>query len=203
MRSGNKTKINRKIITAANVALAISVLLHGAVFSAAFIASGGGLKNKGNAEKKRNALYPVSLMLLPDVEKRGEKSRLKEKNSTDTAAEDKEEFGMAAARVRQKGADIESEMLTYRDMIKRRLQENRRYPYAAKWKSLEGTVGLYFVIGKEGGVKDIKVTESSGAPMLDSEAAETVKRSSPFPRVPEEFGMNEMQMSVNIVFRLK
>lgn len=69
-----------------------------------------------------------------------------------------------------------------RDLIRK----NAAYPSMARKLGLEGRVVICFVVLTDGGVKDVRVTQSSGSSLLDSSALDAVRRASPFPRPPVE-----------------
>jgi protein TonB len=65
--------------------------------------------------------------------------------------------------------------------IRELVQENISYPQIARRMGLEGRVIISFVICSNGTVKEIEIIESSGNPILDRNAVEAVKKTSPFP----------------------
>lgn len=67
-----------------------------------------------------------------------------------------------------------------RDIITKRLI----YPYQARKMGWSGRVTLSFVVREDGGAQEIKVVQSSGFPMLDRRAMETVRMVAPFPKPP-------------------
>lgn len=67
-----------------------------------------------------------------------------------------------------------------RDIITKRLI----YPYQARKMGWSGRVTLSFVVREDGGAQEIKVVQSSGFPMLDRSAMETVRMVAPFPKPP-------------------
>ncbi len=67
-----------------------------------------------------------------------------------------------------------------RDIITKRLI----YPYQARKMGWSGRVTLSFVVREDGGAQEIKVVQSSGFPMLDRSAVETVRMVAPFPKPP-------------------
>lgn len=74
-----------------------------------------------------------------------------------------------------------NEHFTYiRDLITQRLA----YPRIARRMGWSGRVLLAFVVAEDGSVRSIHVRESSGYPVLDNSAMETVKSVAPFPRPP-------------------
>lgn len=73
------------------------------------------------------------------------------------------------------------EHFTYiRDLIVKRLS----YPHVARRMGWSGRVVLAFVVAEDGSIRSIQVRESSGYPVLDNSAMETVKSVAPFPRPP-------------------
>lgn len=86
------------------------------------------------------------------------------------------------------------EHFTYiRDIITR----NISYPFMARKMGWSGKVTVSFVITEDGSVRDIKIIESSGFDVLDRNAADTVRKVSPFPRPPVS-----AEVIVPVVYRL-
>ena len=54
------------------------------------------------------------------------------------------------------------------------LCENVRYPEEAQKKKIQGTVTIQFIIGKDGSVSNVKVTQAVH-PVLDAEAMRVIK----------------------------
>ena len=139
--------------------------------------------------------------ILPPVKKRAEETKLnkqEENNKTDYSPE-----GATAAPQGIKEGHEGDSVMDYRDMVRRRLQENRRYPYAARSAGTEGSVGVIFSIKSGGGLGYASVESGSGSGVLDASAIEAVRGSSPFPPLPEEYTADEMEIRVNIIYRLK
>ena len=67
-----------------------------------------------------------------------------------------------------------------RNMIVKQLT----YPPIARRMDWSGKVVLAFVIDEGGGVNSIRIKESSGYPILDNSATNTVRNVAPFPRPP-------------------
>ena len=68
--------------------------------------------------------------------------------------------------------------------IRNTIAANLRYPSKARKMGWNGKLAIEFVILESGTVDKIRVTRSSGIPLLDSDAEETVRRSAPFPKPP-------------------
>ena len=61
----------------------------------------------------------------------------------------------------------------------------------------QGKVLLSFIISADGSVREVKIIQGSGFPILDKSAIETVKDTAPFPKPPIE-----AQLVIPIIFRL-
>lgn len=81
-----------------------------------------------------------------------------------------------------------------RDLVMKRLS----YPAAAKRMGWEGKVVVSFVVEEDGHVSDVKVIEGSGFGVLDRNAVETIKKSSPFPKPPVR-----AELAMPVVYRLR
>jgi len=81
--------------------------------------------------------------------------------------------------------------------ISRIVQKNISYPYIAKKMLWEGKVTISFIINVDGSVQDICIEKSSGFDILDKNAKETVKSTSPFPPP-----IVEAKIVIPIVYRL-
>jgi len=96
----------------------------------------------------------------------------------------------------------EAEILaTYINRIRLMLEKEKHYPFLARKNHWEGTVYIKFTISRDGSLKKIKITQSSGFEVLDREAEATIKRVS-FPAFPEGLQLTQLQLEVPIVFHL-
>jgi TonB family protein len=95
---------------------------------------------------------------------------------------------------------------SYRDYfktIKEIIERNKEYPQIAKSRGLEGTVQMAFILHKNGSVGEIMVKRSSGEKTLDDGAILSIKKSSPFPPVPELLKSKApLRMDITIVYKL-
>lgn len=81
--------------------------------------------------------------------------------------------------------------------IRDTIMKNLSYPAAARKMGWEGKVVVSFIVCEDGFVKDIKVMESSGFPVLDNNAIEIIRKASPFPKPP-----GRAELVVPIVYKL-
>ena len=57
---------------------------------------------------------------------------------------------------------------------------NRYYPEAAKQQQLRGEVRLMVILNSNGGIRAIRLIESSGSSLLDEAAKTSVRKAAPF-----------------------
>ena len=81
--------------------------------------------------------------------------------------------------------------------IRNTIINNLSYPRAARRKGWEGTVKVSFVVNEDGGVNNIRVLMTSGFEVLDSDAVETIRRCSPYPKPPRR-----AEMVMPVTYRL-
>lgn len=110
--------------------------------------------------------------------------------------------GESNAGMSDAGGDRESAEAKYLNdhfaYIRDRILRNVSYPDAARRMNWQGKVILSFVVTANGSVRECRVMTSSGFPMLDKNAMETVKDTAPFPRPPVE-----ARLVIPIAYRLE
>jgi periplasmic protein TonB len=74
----------------------------------------------------------------------------------------------------------------------------QHYPAAAHNK-LQGTVGTFFSIDRNGHLLGVWVRNSSGQMLLDDEAIQTIKRAQPLPSIPSELP-DRLNVQVQLAF---
>jgi protein TonB len=92
-------------------------------------------------------------------------------------------------------ADYARRNYTY---IQRRIRDRLVYPAPARRAGIQGTAELAFTIHEDGRVSAVTVQKSSGYPVLDEAAIETVLSAAPFPRPPAP-----ASLAIPISFRLR
>ena len=183
-------------------AIVLSVMLHGLVFCIpAYMMYTKSKVKSQNFNVEQNAI-PVEVVMLPALTEQGNVSAIKQVDGEKSMPQN-EEAGLAGQAAKQGGKNIEKEMLTYRDIIKQRIQESRKYPPDAKNNGIEGGVDMAFIVLKSGQLKEAEIIKTSGNDSLDREALATINRAAPFPAMPSVAGGQEMQMQVRIVFKIE
>ena len=88
----------------------------------------------------------------------------------------------------------------YPGKIVSKLRRSLRYPREAQRQRLKGEVRVAFTVLSNGSVSGIRIVSSSGSPILDKAAVETVQRATPFPKIPEGAGRSSWPFTVPLAF---
>lgn len=89
----------------------------------------------------------------------------------------------------------------YPGQVASRLRRALRYPAEARRQRLRGEVHVSFTVAGNGSVSAVSVARSSGSPVLDQAAVETVRRAAPFPAIPPEARRSNWPFTVPLAFR--
>ncbi len=84
-----------------------------------------------------------------------------------------------------------------------RIDRSKFYPRAARRLGEEGMAVVGFVIRRNGELTDIHIVESSGHQRLDEAALKTLRRVTPFRRIPEAIDRERWPITVPIAFSLR
>ena len=74
----------------------------------------------------------------------------------------------------------------YLSRVFRQLQQHRVFPRVAEDNKQSGIVMTRIVINRDGGLIDVRVTQSSGVPAIDQAELEAIRKAAPFPPVPSD-----------------
>ncbi|MFH1564142.1 MAG: energy transducer TonB [Nitrospirota bacterium] len=92
--------------------------------------------------------------------------------------------------------------LIYQKKVREKIEQVKLYPVLARRNGIEGQVKVQFTILSNGRVTTIELIKSSGNKILDDAAKNAIKHASPFSPIPEGISKKELQMGINIAFRL-
>lgn len=106
-------------------------------------------------------------------------------------------FGRGLGSTNQSGNAAVS---NYPGKVVAKLRRVLRYPREAQRDRITGEVRVSFVVAESGAVSSIRVVASSGYPVLDRAAVETVQRAAPFPAIPKEAGRSSWPFTVPLAF---
>jgi protein TonB len=91
---------------------------------------------------------------------------------------------------------------SYLEMVKLKIEKNKKYPDTARIRHIEGSVIIRFVITPEGDIKAAEVVKTSRYRSLDTAALKAVKDAAPFPKPPRQFFKGEVPFEITILFEL-
>ncbi len=90
----------------------------------------------------------------------------------------------------------------YFDMLRLKIEAHKKYPARARLKSIEGRVGLYFKINRDGGITDLKVIRPARHNSLNRAALDAVKNCAPFSMLPPHLFAAPVEIEITILFEL-
>ncbi|MBW2605243.1 MAG: energy transducer TonB [Deltaproteobacteria bacterium] len=91
---------------------------------------------------------------------------------------------------------------SYLEMVRFRIEKNKRYPVKARLSNMRGRVIITLVITLQGEIGSITVKKSSGHAMLDDAALSAVKHAVPFPVPPARFFKKDILLNIPILFEI-
>jgi len=89
----------------------------------------------------------------------------------------------------------------YTSLIRRLIRDNLYYPKAAKRMRIQGIVKVAFVVGKNGSISGIRVISGTKS-ILKKGAVKTIEAIS-VPPIPQELGLDHMNLNIPIEFKIK
>jgi protein TonB len=90
----------------------------------------------------------------------------------------------------------------YYEMVRLKIESQKKYPEIAKNSRIQGHVTVYFVITSDGRVKEAEVVKTSKYKILDIAALKAVQDAAPFQRPPERFFKGPVSMELVIAFEI-
>jgi protein TonB len=90
----------------------------------------------------------------------------------------------------------------YISMLVAEIERRKFYPPIARRMGIEGVVRVKITLDREGKLKEVKVTSSSGSKILDRATVKLMKRCH-FPPIPPEYDKEEFSVEIPIRYTLK
>lgn len=149
---------------------------------------GGGIGEKGNVE--------LVILLTPTIIQRPLSAQKKASYKSPHPGSG----GQASAAPDKKPLNAEDGMGFYIEDLKARIASSMGYPDLARDLDLKGRVKVRLRILADGRIKEALVIDSSGSPLLDNSAVETIKRLAPFPAFPDTVNTKEITIDIPIVY---
>ncbi len=91
----------------------------------------------------------------------------------------------------------------YSRALLERILRDQQYPREALRRGIEGKVLVEADIGRDGQVKDARLLESSGSPLLDQAAVRKVLAARDLPVPPPGLRDRDFRIGVPIIFRIE
>lgn len=91
---------------------------------------------------------------------------------------------------------------TYFNLLARTLAEKKRYPGISRRRGEQGVVQLFFVITRDGKIRESRIDASSGYQRLDRAVMQMLEKAQPLPAFPEEMLQQQLEVKVPIAFEL-
>ncbi|SFL97408.1 TonB family protein [Rugamonas rubra] len=98
--------------------------------------------------------------------------------------------------------EVRSGANSWEGKVLARMERFRRYPTAARARGEEGVVTLRCRVNRDGQVLSAAIEQSSGHPLLDQAALETLQRAAPLPRIPDERPA-QLDLSIPVQFSVR
>jgi len=90
----------------------------------------------------------------------------------------------------------------YLGMVRKRIENHKRYPYAARRRQIEGRVVVRFVIEPDGSASHVTLVGKSRHRLLNEAALASIRESAPFPKPPAQLFSGPVSLEVSVVFEL-
>uniref|UniRef100_A0A7C3V4C7 Energy transducer TonB n=1 Tax=Desulfobacca acetoxidans TaxID=60893 RepID=A0A7C3V4C7_9BACT len=100
------------------------------------------------------------------------------------------------------GSGSGSPLQAYLQQVRSLLEQKKHYPALARRQHQEGVAVLRFTVAASGRIEAVQLLRSSGHPLLDQEAQETVQRVRSFPPFPPGLGRERLTIEIPLAFRL-
>lgn len=142
---------------------------------------------------------PVPERLEPPSEKA---SKLQSENVSELSKVSKVSKVSKDSSVPRAEAPDQQAQQRYLEALAAQINRQKFYPGLSRRFGEQGRIVVSFVIQRSGELSDIQVVESSGYPRLDNAAIETLKRVSPFTKIPAAIDRDAWPMKLPVTFSL-
>ncbi|WP_072396312.1 energy transducer TonB [Hyphomicrobium sp. CS1GBMeth3] len=93
--------------------------------------------------------------------------------------------------------------LSWQRALNLHLSKHKRYPGEARSRRIQGVVMVSFSVDGKGRVKNARMVNGSGSPLLDDEALEMLSRASPIPAPPNMTAADVREFTMPIQFNIR
>lgn len=91
---------------------------------------------------------------------------------------------------------------TYFNLLARTLAEKKRYPGISRRRGEQGVVQLFFIVIRDGQIREARIENSSGYPRLDEAVLEMLNQAQPLPPFPDDMSQKQLEVKVPVAFEL-
>lgn len=162
------------------------------------------IKKKLPKTKSKNIVKEVKKKIEKKVEKPVEKVV---KKPEPKKVFEKEQVPQEVSQKAQKSEKINPKVLKaveneYLLKLKRLIDKNKKYPKAAKRLNQTGKVYLSFTIGKNGEIKNVRISKNSKYSRLNKAAIEILTKIKKFEPIPKELNKNSWDITVPVAYQI-
>lgn len=162
------------------------------------------IKKKLPKTKSKNIVKEVKKKIEKKVEKPVEKVV---KKPEPKKVFEKEQVPQEVSQKAQKSEKINPKVLKaveneYLLKLKRLIDKNKKYPKAAKRLNQTGKVYLSFTIGKNGEIKNVRISKNSIYSRLNKAAIEILTKIKKFEPIPKELNKNSWDITVPVAYQI-
>ena len=90
----------------------------------------------------------------------------------------------------------------YFNLIRAMIEKQKKYPYSARKRRIQGRVVVRLIIDSDGGLHGLNLVKKAESDILNRAALDAVRRAAPFPGPPKSLRSGPVRLEVPIVFNL-
>lgn len=111
--------------------------------------------------------------------------------------------GSGVGRGTGRGTGSGSALQGYLHTVRQLLERQKKYPWMARRRGLQGVVVMRFTIAAGGQILSFRVSRASGHNLLDQAARDTIRRVGKFPPFPTELNRQKLTIEIPLAYRLR
>ena len=157
------------------------------------------VKQEKKKEKKIKEVKKVEKKVLKEVEKTQE---VKVEQKAEPQVQELASKEVLKQKDTIDPSQIEALENEYLSKLRYLIEKNKIYPNSAKRLNQMGKVHLYFVISKDGQIKNAKILKDSSFKRLDEAALEILSKINKFEPIPEKLNKNSWEITVPIIYEI-
>jgi pilus assembly protein CpaC len=160
-------------------------------------------KSTPAANSETEVVISLTPHILTDRKAELAKERAKENQENEMAKDPSVIEDKSSSKAIPYYSGVPREMIGYVQAVQERISQAIVYPQEAKTQGWEGTVKLGMLILRDGTLAFSLIKESSGYEVFDEAALATAKNSAPYAIFPADTNLQEINVTIPIVYSLK